>query len=144
MSVSDSVSKLRLGKIESRTWSRNWDSEDGLADSWLPLLQRWHSCQNFALFLIRAQFSLSLFFLFSCYGSYCHWCGWSWQYLAFVQLINLDLNDDDIFNQSEAKKLSPTENRHTGRLCSTSRHLQKVPTFVLCISLLTKITISLF
>ena len=46
-----------------------------------------------------AQLSLSLFF----YSRYCHWRGWSRQYFAFVELINLDLNDDDIFDQSEAK-----------------------------------------
>ena len=28
--------------------------------------------------------------------------GWPRQYFAFVELIDLDLNDDDIFDQSEA------------------------------------------
>ena len=38
----------------------------------------------------------------SFYFLYFHWRGWSRQYFAFVELIDLDLNDDDIFDQSEA------------------------------------------
>ena len=83
-----------------------------------------------------AQLRHSLFFLFSCYSRYCHWGRWARQYFAVVELIDLDLNDDDIFYQSEAYKLGRTNDRRhmtqnqlTGRPCSTSRRLQKYCTF---------------
>ena len=51
-----------------------------------------------------AQLS-SDFQYFSCFSAlYCHWHGWSRQYFTFVELI--DLNDDDIFDQSEANDWS--------------------------------------
>ena len=38
-----------------------------------------------------AQLRLSLF---SCYSRYCDWRGWSRQYFVFMELIDLDLNDN--------------------------------------------------
>ena len=45
-----------------------------------------------------ALLRLSLLFLFYCYNIYCHGHGCARQDFAFVELINLDLIDDDIFD----------------------------------------------
>ena len=49
-----------------------------------------------------AQLRLSLFFLFSCATADIVIDVDGLDNIAFVELINLDLNDDDIFDQSEA------------------------------------------
>ena len=54
----------------------------------------------FGLFPSMAQLS-SAFHYFSCFPvlqQILSWRGWSWHYFAFVELIDLDLNDDDIFD----------------------------------------------